>query len=156
MKLIAPISTIVLLFAFSLHAQDAKTVAVKRFGSEPVTKGSAKFFTGNVRIYSWFRGKPPSRIRGATVAFAPGARTAWHTHPLGQTLSVTAGEGWVQQWGGPVQVIRRGDTVWIPPGVKHWHGATASKAMTHIAIVETLNGKSVEWMEQVTADQYRK
>lgn len=101
-----------------------------------------------------FSGTAPARIGGATVTFEPGARTAWHSHPLGQTLIVTAGVGRVQQWGGPVQEIRPGDTVWIPPGVKHWHGASTTVGMSHIAFSEALDGKTVEWMEKVTDDQY--
>jgi len=98
----------------------------------------------------------PSRTSGGKVTFEPGARSAWHTHPLGQILIVTDGTGWIQQWGGPIEEIRKGDVIWIPPGVKHWHGATPSIAMTHIAIQEQLNGKAVEWMEKVTDEQYRK
>jgi len=108
-----------------------------------------------VRVDPLFDANAPSRVNGASVTFEPGARTAWHTHPLGQTLIVTAGSGWVRQWDGPIQEIRAGDVVWIPPGQKHWHGATATSGMTHIAIQEHLDGKNVEWMEQVTDDQYR-
>lgn len=102
-----------------------------------------------------FRGGPPARVSGGTITFEPGARTAWHAHPLGQTLIVTAGVGWVQQWGGPVQEIRPGDVIWIPPGAKHWHGATAASALTRLAVSEQLDGKSVDWMEKVSDDQYR-
>ena len=102
-----------------------------------------------------FRADTPARVSGGTVAFESGARTAWHTHPLGQILIVTAGVGWVQRWDGPVQVIRPGDVVWVPPGVKHWHGATATTSMAHIAISERLDGKSVDWMEKVSDAQYR-
>src|SRR6516165_7306254 len=107
-----------------------------------------------VRIDPLFTAPAPARVGGAAVNFEPGARTAWHTRPLGQTLIVTAGRGWVQQWGGKVEEIRQGDVVWIPPGVKHWHGATASTSVTHIAIQESLNGKTVEWMEKVSDEQY--
>jgi quercetin dioxygenase-like cupin family protein len=129
-------------------------VSVMRAGSEPAREGSPENFTGKVRVEGRFQREAPARVGGATVTFAPGARTAWHSHPLGQTLIVTAGDGFVQSWGGPIQPIRPGDVVWIPPGVKHWHGAGRGTAMTHIAITEAQDGKSVEWMEQVSADQY--
>lgn len=135
-------------------AQDARMITVIHAGSQPSTRGSTDHFTGSVRVDSRFQGEAPARIGGAIVTFEPGARTAWHTHPLGQTLIVTAGIGLVQQWGGPVQVIKPGDVVWIPPGVKHWHGATRTTSMTHIAVAEALNGKSVDWMELVTEAQY--
>ncbi|KWA31997.1 cupin [Burkholderia multivorans] len=128
---------------------------IKPCGSQPSAKGPAEYFTGTVRIDAPFAGEEPARIGGATVTFEPGARTAWHTHPLGQTLIVTAGLGWVQRDGGPVETIRPGDIVWIAPGEKHWHGATATTAMTHIAIAESLNGGPVAWMEQVTDEQYQ-
>ena len=127
---------------------------IKRSGSAPSGKGPADYFTGTVRIDSPFQGSGPARVSGATVTFEPGARTAWHTHPLGQTLIVTSGCGWVQREGGPIEEIRPGDIVWFPPGEKHWHGATPTTAMTHIAIVEQLNGKSADWMEHVSAEQY--
>jgi quercetin dioxygenase-like cupin family protein len=130
-------------------------VRVTRSGSQPSTKGPAEYFTGNVRVEGRFQAEAPARIGGATVVFEPGAHTAWHTHPLGQTLIVTAGAGLVQHWGGPVQDIRPGDVVWIPPGVKHWHGAAPTTGMTHIAVSESQDGKSVEWMEKVTDQQYR-
>lgn len=136
------------------QAQEDRTITVIHAGSQPSTHGSADHFTGSVQVDSRFQEEAPSRIGGATVTFETGARTAWHTHPLGQTLIVTAGMGLVQQWGGPVQVIKPGDVVWIPPGVKHWHGATRTTSMTHIAIAEALNGKSVDWMELVTEAQY--
>ena len=123
-------------------------------GSQPSTKGPADWFTGAVRIDSRFQRAAPARIGGATVTFEPGARTAWHTHPLGQTLIVTAGCGRVQRDGGPVEEIRAGDIVWFEPGERHWHGASATTAMTHIAIAEMLDGKAVEWMEHVTDGQY--
>ncbi len=127
---------------------------VKRSGSQPSTKGSTEYFTGTVRIDPLFQAKSPARAVGASVTFEPGARTAWHTHPLGQTLIVTAGSGLVQRWGGPVESIRPGDVVWIPPNEKHWHGATATTAMTHIAVQEQLDGKTAAWMEKVSDEQY--
>jgi quercetin dioxygenase-like cupin family protein len=128
---------------------------IKRSGSQPSRKGPADYFTGTVRVDPLIEAPDPARVRGASVTFEPGARTAWHTHPLGQNLIVTAGCGWVQREGGPVEVIRPGDVVWIAPGEKHWHGATATTAMTHIAIQEALNGSPVNWMEQVSDDQYQ-
>ena len=128
---------------------------IKRAGSQPSGKGPAEYFTGSVRIDPLFEAAEPARAVGASVTFEPGARTAWHTHPLGQTLIVTAGCGWAQREGGPVEEIRPGDVVWFPPGEKHWHGATATTAMTHIAIQEKLDGKTVDWMEQVSDEQYR-
>jgi quercetin dioxygenase-like cupin family protein len=127
---------------------------IKRSGSQPSAKGPAEYFTGTVRIDAAFAGQEPARIGGATVTFEPGARTAWHTHPLGQTLLVVSGLGWVQREGATIEEIRPGDIVWIAPGEKHWHGATASTAMTHIAIAEKLNGSPVDWMEKVTDEQY--
>ena len=127
---------------------------IKRSGSQPSAKGPADYFTGTVRIDAPFAGEDPARVGGATVTFEPGARTAWHTHPLGQTLIVTAGLGWVQREGGPVEEIRPGDIVWFAPGEKHWHGATSTTAMTHVAIAEKLNGSAVDWMEKVTDEQY--
>ena len=123
---------------------------ITRVGTRPSEKGPADWFTGNVRIDPLFQAPDPARARGASVTFEPGARTAWHTHPLGQTLVVTAGCGRVQHWGEPVEEIRPGDVVWFPPGEKHWHGATATTAMTHIAIQEALDGKTVDWMEHVS------
>jgi quercetin dioxygenase-like cupin family protein len=127
---------------------------IKRSGSQPSAKGPSDYFTGTVRIDAPFSGEDPARVGGATVTFEPGARTAWHTHPLGQTLIVTSGLGWVQREGGPVEEIRPGDIVWFAPGEKHWHGATSTTAMTHIAIAEKLNGSPVDWMEKVTDEQY--
>ena len=156
---------------------DVQKVEIKRSGSQPSTKGPADWFTGNVRIDPMFEAPEPARvdscspdhsplsglssgvparcIRGARVTFEPGARTAWHTHPLGQTLIVTSGCGWAQRWGGPIEEIRPDDVVWFAPGEKHWHGATPTTAMTHIAIQEALNGKPVEWMEKVSDEQYQ-
>ena len=129
---------------------------IRRSGSRPSNKGSAEYFTGTVRIDPLFQAPNPARAVGASVTFEPGARTAWHTHPLGQTLIVTAGCGWAQQHGGPVEEIRPGDVIWFPPGAKHWHGAAPTTAMTHFAIQEALNGKTVEWMEKVTDESYRR
>ena len=130
-------------------------VTVQSSGSQPSAKGSPDWFTGSVRVDPLLKELPPSRMSGGLVTFEPGARTAWHTHPLGQTLIVTAGAGRVQQWGGPVQEIRPGDVIRIPPGVKHWHGASATAGMSHVAIAEALDGKVVDWMEHVTDAQYR-
>ena len=128
---------------------------IKRVGSQPSSQGPADWFTGTVRIDPLFQAIAPARALGASVTFEPGARTAWHTHPLGQTLIVTAGCGRAQQWGGPIEEIRPGDVIWIPPGEKHWHGAAPTTAMTHIAIQEQLDGKAVDWMEKVSDDQYQ-
>ena len=128
---------------------------IKRSGSQASTPGPEDWFTGTVRIDPLFTAPDPARVVGASVTFESGARTAWHTHPLGQTLIVTFGLGWVQREGGPVEEIRPGDVIWFEPGEKHWHGATATTGMTHIAIQEQLNGKAVEWMEKVSDEQYR-
>ena len=128
---------------------------IKRIGSRPSTKGPAEYFTGTVRIDPLFETSDPARVLGSSVTFEPGARTAWHTHPLGQTLLVTAGCGLAQRWEGPIEQIRPGDVIWFPPGEKHWHGATATTAMTHISIVEKLDGKSADWMEKVSDEQYK-
>jgi quercetin dioxygenase-like cupin family protein len=127
---------------------------IKRPGSQPSSKGPAEYFTGTVRIDPLFQASNPARAVGASVTFEPGARTAWHTHPLGQILIVTAGYGLVQRWGDALEKIRPGDVVQIPPREKHWHGATATTAMTHIAIQEQLDGKTVDWMEKVSDEQY--
>jgi quercetin dioxygenase-like cupin family protein len=156
MKTIILIMSSLALLTSAAFAQDEQAVVVARAGSQPSISGSADNFTGSVRVDSRFQRDAPARIGGGIVRFAPGARTAWHTHPLGQTLIVTAGAGLVQQWGGPTQEIRPGDVVWIPPGVKHWHGATATAHMSHIAIAEALDGKAVEWKEQVSDEQYRR
>lgn len=129
---------------------------IKRSGSRPSGKGPADYFTGSVRVDPLIETKEPARVRGAHVTFEPGARTAWHTHPLGQTLIVTSGMGWVQRQDGPVEEIRPGDVVWFEPGEKHWHGATATTAMSHIAIQEALNGSTVAWMEKVSDEDYRR
>lgn len=127
---------------------------IKRAGSQPSNKGPADWFTGTVRIDPLFQTSAPARVAGASVTFEPGARTAWHTHPLGQTLIVTAGAGLVQRQGGSVEPIYPGDVVWFPPGEKHWHGATSTTAMTHIAVQEAFEGKVVDWMEKVSDEQY--
>ena len=131
-------------------------IDIKRNGSRPSQKGPEDWFTGTVRIDPLFQAPDPARVGAGQVTFEPGARTAWHTHPLGQTLIVTAGTGWVQREGGPVEEFREGDVVRIPSGVKHWHGATRTTRMTHIALQEQLDGKLVEWMEHVSDEQYRR
>ena len=150
-RLIAP------LVAFSLmtvEAQAASEIRIIPNGAQPSIKGAAQNFIGAVHVDGLFKGEAPARIAGGTVTFEPGARTAWHTHPLGQTLIVTAGVGYVQQEGGPRQEIRPGDTVWIPPNTRHWHGASATSGMTHIAIAEAEDGQTVTWAEQVSEAQY--
>lgn len=142
--------------ASAVAAEDAPAIKVTRIGSQASAAGPASHFTGTVRVDAPFQAAAPGRTGGATVTFEPGARTAWHTHPLGQTLIVTAGAGRVQHWNGPVQEIRSGDIVWIPPNVKHWHGAAPATAMSHIAIAENLSGKVVDWLEKVGDDQYGK
>lgn len=128
---------------------------IKRSGSQPSTKGSSDYFTGSVRIDPLFQARDPARVVGVSVTFEPGARTVWHIHPLGQVLIVTAGRGLIQTWGGPVREIWPGDVVWIPPGEKHWHGASATASMAHLAVQEQLNGKTVDWMEEVSDQVYR-
>lgn len=132
-----------------------ESLEIARAGSQPSRGGSAENFTGHVVIDSLFAANPHRRAAAASVRFAPGARTAWHSHPAGQTLLVTAGTGWVQEWGGRKREVHPGDVIWTPPGVKHWHGATETGAMTHIAIQEHVDGKVVDWMEQVSDEQYR-
>jgi quercetin dioxygenase-like cupin family protein len=127
---------------------------IKRVGSQPSRQGPADWFTGNVRIDTLIDAPDPARVAGASVTFEPGARTAWHTHPLGQHLIVTAGCGRAQRWGGPIEEIRPGDVVWFSPGEKHWHGAGPTTGMTHFAVQERLDGKAVDWMEHVTDQQY--
>ncbi len=129
---------------------------IKRSGSEPAKPGPEAYFTGSVRIDRQFQRPGPARVGGATVSFEPGARTAWHTHPLGQTLFVTAGSGRAQRAGGPIEEIGPGDVVWIEPGEKHWHGASPTTGMTHIAIAEALDGRAVEWLEKVSDEEYGK
>ena len=133
----------------------APQITITPATAQKVIAGSPQRFAGSVRVQSLFDATEPSRTSGGIVTFQPGAHSAWHTHPLGQILIVTDGVGWIQQWGGPVQVIHKGDVVWIPPGVKHWHGATPTTPMTHIAVQESLNGVAVNWLEQVTDEQYQ-
>lgn len=154
MKLATMTAASLVLAASSASAQSDQAITVTRAGSQPSTAGTAANFTGSVRVDDRFKGSGEARISGATVTFEPGARTAWHTHPLGQTLIVKQGLGLVQREGGRVEEMRPGDTVWIPPGVKHWHGASPSVGMSHIAFSEALDGKTVEWMEQVSDEQY--
>ena len=127
---------------------------ISRAGSHPSTKGPPDWFTGTVRVDPLFQAPAPARVAGASVTFEPGARTAWHTHPLGQTLLITSGLGRVRREGGPIEEVRPGDVVWFSPHEKHWHGASPTTAMTHIAIHESLDGKAVEWLEQVSDEQY--
>ncbi|MGO8793777.1 MAG: cupin domain-containing protein [Candidatus Sulfotelmatobacter sp.] len=137
-------------------APTSSTIEITRSDVLQPKKGPAEHFTGSAQVQELFSSEDPSCTSGGKVTFEAGARTAWHTHPLGQILIVTDGTGWIQQWGGPIEEIRKGDVIWIPPGVKHWHGATPTTAMTHIAIQEQLNGKTVEWMKKVTDLEYRK
>jgi quercetin dioxygenase-like cupin family protein len=143
-------------FKLAYNYLTQKSMEIKRSGSQPSGKGPAEYFTGTVRIDPLFSPPEPARVAMAWVTFEPGARTAWHTHPLGQTLIITSGSGWVQREGGPVEEIHPGDVVWFAPGEKHWHGATATTAMSHIDIQEKLNGSPVDWMEQVTTEHYSK
>jgi 4-carboxymuconolactone decarboxylase len=154
--LCAQIGSLLLLGAGRTFAAppEPQAMIVERSESQPSNQGSDRYFTGSVRVDPLFQPKEPSRVSGAYVTFERGARSAWHTHPLGQNLIVTAGTGWAQEWNGQKREIRPGDVVWTPPGVKHWHGATATSGMTHIAIQESLDGQNVEWMEKVSDDQY--
>lgn len=161
MKILA-VATLLLIALDPLSAQTipadpatAQTLPISRSGSRPPTQGPAENFTGSVRVDPLFAAEDPKRASGANVTFSPGARTAWHTHPLGQTLVVTAGVGRVQRWGGPIEEVRPGDVVRIPPGVKHWHGAAPDSAMTHLAVQERQDGKTVDWMEKVSDAQYQ-
>ena len=129
---------------------------IRRAGSQPSAKGPADYFTGTVRVDPMFPATAPSRVNGGHVTFEPGARSNWHTHPLGQTLVITSGLGWVQREGGPIEEVRSGDIITFPPGLKHWHGASPTTAMTHIAIQEALDGKNVDWLERVSDEQYRR
>lgn len=140
--------------AMPVPTSTAQKIEITRGSSRPASKGPAEYFTGSVSVDRLFQPNEHARATGACVTFQPGARTAWHMHPLGQRLIVTAGFGQVQRWAGPIEEIRPGDVVWIPPGVKHWHGATPDAAMTHIAIQEALNGKFVDWLEKVSDEQY--
>jgi quercetin dioxygenase-like cupin family protein len=155
MKTIAA-TVLSLTLATLASASDLREMVITRAGSQPSVKGPAQNFTGTVRVDPLFGSHAPSTTSGAAVTFEPGARSAWHTHPMGQVLIVTAGAGRVQQWSGPVQEIRPGDVIWTPPGVKHWHGAAPTTAVTHIAIQEGANGKNVEWLEKVSDEQYGK
>lgn len=155
MKSIAATALSLSLAAAGVSAQErGASLSVTPAGTQASIKGQADFFTGAVRVDSLFQAPKPARVGGGTVTFEPGARTVWHTHPLGQTLIVTAGVGLIQEWGQPLREIRAGDTVWIAPGVKHWHGAAPTTAMTHIAINEVLEGKVVDWLEPVSEVQY--
>lgn len=161
MKLLTATAASLFVLASAVQADEQEVQAkssqtVSRAGSQPSVKGPAEFFTGNVRVEPLFAPKEPLQYAGAYVTFEPGARSAWHTHPAGQHLIITAGAGLTQEWGGPVVELRAGDAVWCPPGVKHWHGASPGTAMTHIALTGSVNGKNVEWMEKVTDEQYRK
>lgn len=131
-------------------------LTITRAGSQPSRPGPSDWFSGTVRLDPLFQAPDPARVGGATVTFEPGARTAWHTHPLGQTLIIISGIGWIQREGGLIEEVRPGDVVWFPPGLKHWHGATPTNAMTHIAIQESLDGKAVDWLEKVSDAEYRK
>ncbi|ERI49751.1 hypothetical protein N878_02290 [Pseudomonas sp. EGD-AK9] len=155
MKLFPVLAASLMLGATALQAEESSSIKVTRSGAQPSQLGAASSFTGSVRVDALFRAEAPGRVGGGTVTFEPGSRTAWHTHPLGQTLIVTTGVGLVQQWGGAVQEIKPGDIVWIPAGAKHWHGATANNGMSHIAIAESLDGKTVDWLEQVSDAQYK-
>lgn len=157
MKRLAALTTgLFVLVAASAFAAPANppAITITHGGSQAPAEGFSKYFTGSSSVVPLHKVQTPSRLSASLVTFQPGARTLWHTHPLGQLLIVTDGTGWIQQWGEPKQVIRKGDVVWIPAGVKHWHGATATTSMTHYAILESLDGKSVEWMEKVTDAQY--
>jgi quercetin dioxygenase-like cupin family protein len=140
---------------FTESVKSKRKMEITRVGSQPSGKGSADWFTGNVRVDPLFQSNESRRAAAAIVTFEPGARTAWHTHPLGQTIIVTSGCGWAQREGGLIEEIHPGDVVWFSPNEKHWHGATPTTAMTHIAIQENLNGKVVDWMEKVSDEQYR-
>jgi len=156
--MLVALSLLVSASAFSHQAPAAETnkesQAISRVGSQPSTKGPPEYFTGNVRIDPLFPANDTAHSSGSYVTFEPGARSAWHIHPAGQHLIVTSGVGRTQEWGGPIQEIKAGDVIWCPPKVKHWHGASPTTAMTHIAITGTLNGKNVEWMEKVSDEQY--
>jgi 4-carboxymuconolactone decarboxylase len=150
----ASLSLIASAFAQVGSAQDAQAIKIMRNGSQPSRSGAAEYFTGSVRIDPLFEATDPSRASGASVTFAPAARTAWHSHALGQILIVTAGVGRVQRWGDPIDEIRKGDVVWIPPGQKHWHGASPNSAMTHIGVVKNPEGERTTWMEKVSDSHY--
>jgi quercetin dioxygenase-like cupin family protein len=142
--------------AQAVTKKETQTMEIRRVGAQPSRVAPAEYFTGTVRLDPLFPAVDPSRVNAGSVTFEPGARSAWHTHPLGQTLIITAGCGWVQREGGPIEEVRAGDVVSFPPGLKHWHGATPTTAMTHIAIQEAVNGKNVDWLEKVSDAQYRR
>lgn len=148
------ITVAVALGATTAFAEPEREVSVTRASSQVPTAGAPEYFTGSVTVQSRFQASSPARVGGGVVSFKPAARTAWHTHPLGQTLIVMEGSGLVQHWEGDIQEIGPGDVVWIPPGVKHWHGAASESGMSHVAVAEALDGKTVEWMEPVTDEQY--
>lgn len=160
------ITSMLLILLATVHVAGAQTTSadgsakqaqtIMRAGSQAHSKGPSEYFTGNVQVLPLFAANPSTPVSGHSVSFERGARSAWHTHPAGQHLIVTAGTGWTQEWGGPVTEIRKGDVVWCPPGVKHWHGASPKSAMTHIALTGYLNDKNVEWLEKVSDAQYRK
>ena len=139
---------------YAAEKEEPPMIQIQKSGSQPAATGDVKYFTGKAMITNPFKGTPPARVSGATVTFEPGSRTAWHTHPLGQTLVVTSGRGLVQKEGGAIEEISEGDVIWIPPAVKHWHGAASDSGMSHVAISEVLDGKTVDWMENVTDEQY--
>ena len=152
-------SALVTLAAGRAVAQPIETntaMQIRRAGSQPSVKGPADYFSGTVRVDPMFPATAPSRVNASHVTFEPGSRSNWHTHPLGQTLVITSGFGWVQREGGPIEEVRPGDIIWFPPGLKHWHGATPATALTHIAIQEALDGKNVDWLEKVSDEQYRR
>lgn len=154
MKSIKLAATAMTDLAGAAFADDSASVSVLRVGSQSTAKASSEYYSGEARVDSLFKGTGDARISGGIVTFEPAARTAWHTHPLGQTLFITAGVGRVQQWGKPVQEMKPGDIVWIPPGVKHWHGASPTEGMTHLAVAEQLDGSAVQWLEKVSDEQY--
>lgn len=143
-----------LLLLASTGPRASEEITITRSGAQPSNKGPVEYFTGPVRVDPLFAAIPPSRMSGGLVTFEPGARSAWHTHPAGQILIVTAGKGLIQRWGGPVEEIRPGDVVRIPPGVKHWHGASPTTGMSHIALQEVVDGRNVDWLEKVSDEQY--
>ena len=155
--LVATAASLLVLASVPAQADEgSQTISIIRVGSQASNKGPAQFFTGSVRVDPLFPANAPSRVSGGLVTFEPGARSAWHTHPVGQILIVTAGKGLVQRWGGPLEEIRPGDVVRIPPGVKHWHGASPTTGMSHIAIQEAVDGRNVDWLEKVSDEQYGK
>jgi quercetin dioxygenase-like cupin family protein len=151
-NLLLPALSLALFVALPVHAQSIK---ITPNGAQPTARGATQNFSGSVVVDPLFGATEHSRTSGGHVTFEPGARSAWHTHPAGQTLIVTSGTGWIQEWGGEKREIKPGDVVWIPPGVKHWHGATATNAMRHIAIQDFVDGKNVDWLEKVTDEQYQ-